>query len=94
MLKKVVMMRSSNVVPPKRWFSMKYLTALVLCRSGNYLAPIPRKYWIQRKQYLRLDWKTAQHYLEANNYPNWVHISKVVEGIEPTAFKQHFQDWN
>ncbi|XP_050677271.1 gelsolin-like [Leptidea sinapis] len=38
--------------------------------------------------------KKAQHYLEANNYPNWVHISKVVEGIEPTAFKQHFQDWN
>lgn len=38
--------------------------------------------------------KKAQHYLEINNYPAWVHISKVVEGAEPTAFKQHFQDWN
>ncbi|XP_039762890.1 gelsolin-like isoform X2 [Pararge aegeria] len=38
--------------------------------------------------------KKAQHYLEANNYPSWVHISKVVEEAEPTAFKQHFQDWN
>ncbi|CAH0730906.1 unnamed protein product, partial [Brenthis ino] len=38
--------------------------------------------------------RRAQHYLEVNNYPSWVHISKVVEGTEPTAFKQHFQDWN
>ncbi|CAK1553243.1 unnamed protein product [Leptosia nina] len=38
--------------------------------------------------------KRAQHYLEANNYPAWVHISKVVEGIEPTSFKQYFEDWN
>ncbi|XP_047542973.1 gelsolin-like [Vanessa atalanta] len=38
--------------------------------------------------------KKAQYYLEVNNYPAWVHISKVVAGIEPTAFKQHFQDWN
>ncbi|XP_072946831.1 gelsolin-like isoform X2 [Epargyreus clarus] len=36
----------------------------------------------------------AKQYLEANNYPDWVHISKMTEGSEPTAFKQHFQDWN
>ncbi|XP_061381864.1 gelsolin-like isoform X2 [Danaus plexippus] len=38
--------------------------------------------------------KKAHQYLEANNHPSWVHISKVVEGAEPAAFKQHFQDWN
>ncbi|XP_045783560.1 gelsolin-like isoform X1 [Maniola jurtina] len=38
--------------------------------------------------------KKAHHYLEVNNYPSWVHISKVVEEAEPAAFKQHFQDWN
>ncbi|XP_052746024.1 gelsolin isoform X2 [Bicyclus anynana] len=38
--------------------------------------------------------KKAEHYLQANNYPSWVHISKVVEEGESAAFKQHFQDWN
>ncbi|XP_045526820.1 gelsolin-like [Pieris brassicae] len=38
--------------------------------------------------------KKAEQYLQVNNYPSWVHISKVVEGIEPTAFKQYFEDWN
>ncbi|XP_041983481.1 gelsolin-like isoform X2 [Aricia agestis] len=36
----------------------------------------------------------AQQYREANNYPSWVHISKVVEGAEPAAFKQYFENWN
>ncbi|CAG5001071.1 unnamed protein product [Parnassius apollo] len=36
----------------------------------------------------------AKQYLKANNYPAWVHISKVTEGAEPTAFRQYFEDWN
>lgn len=38
--------------------------------------------------------KKAEHYLKAHHYPDWVHVTKVPEGVEPTAFKQHFQDWN
>ncbi|XP_013138191.1 PREDICTED: gelsolin-like isoform X1 [Papilio polytes] len=36
----------------------------------------------------------AQQYLKANNYPDWVHISKVTEGAEATAFRQYFENWN
>ncbi|XP_053622403.1 gelsolin-like isoform X2 [Plodia interpunctella] len=36
----------------------------------------------------------AQQYLKAHNLPPWVHVSKVPEGLEPTAFKQYFEDWN
>ncbi|KAL4703494.1 hypothetical protein ACJJTC_011296 [Scirpophaga incertulas] len=36
----------------------------------------------------------AQQYLKAHNLPPWVHVSKVPEDIEPTAFKQYFEDWS
>ncbi|XP_013196390.1 gelsolin [Amyelois transitella] len=36
----------------------------------------------------------AQQYLKAHNLPHWVHVSKVPEGLEPTAFKQYFENWN
>ncbi|KAL0809030.1 hypothetical protein ABMA28_012672 [Loxostege sticticalis] len=36
----------------------------------------------------------AQQYLKQHNLPPWVHVSKVPEEIEPTAFKQYFEDWN
>ncbi|XP_059054984.1 gelsolin-like [Achroia grisella] len=35
----------------------------------------------------------AQQYLKQHNLPPWVHVSKVPEGIEPTAFKQYFEAW-
>ncbi|CAH0602390.1 unnamed protein product [Chrysodeixis includens] len=35
----------------------------------------------------------AEQYLKWHNYPNWVHVTRVPEGVEPTAFKQYFQEW-
>ncbi|CAH0688166.1 unnamed protein product [Chilo suppressalis] len=36
----------------------------------------------------------AQQYLKAHDLPPWVHVSKVPEDLEPTAFKQYFEGWN
>ncbi|XP_075989763.1 gelsolin-like isoform X2 [Anticarsia gemmatalis] len=38
--------------------------------------------------------KKAEQYLKTHDYPDWVHVTKVPQGVESTAFKQHFQDWN
>ncbi|KAH9637562.1 hypothetical protein HF086_014202 [Spodoptera exigua] len=38
--------------------------------------------------------KKAEQYLKTHDYPFWVHVTRVPEGVEPTAFKQNFQDWN
>ncbi|XP_022832537.1 gelsolin-like isoform X2 [Spodoptera litura] len=38
--------------------------------------------------------KKAEEYLKIHDYPFWVHVTRVPEGVEPTAFKQNFQDWN
>ncbi|CAB3246516.1 unnamed protein product [Arctia plantaginis] len=37
--------------------------------------------------------KKAEQYLKAHHYPDWVHVTRVPQGVEVTAFKQHFQDW-
>ncbi|KAJ8704960.1 hypothetical protein PYW08_012280 [Mythimna loreyi] len=36
----------------------------------------------------------AEQYLKWHDYPAWVHVTKVPQGVEPTAFKQAFTEWN
>lgn len=35
----------------------------------------------------------ANQYLTAKNYPSWVHVTRIPQGTEPTAFKQYFSTW-
>ncbi|XP_050420821.1 actin depolymerising venom protein gelsolin 1-like [Adelges cooleyi] len=37
--------------------------------------------------------KRAQAFILENNYPAWTRVVRVVEGSEPTAFKQYFENW-
>lgn len=37
--------------------------------------------------------KKAQEFLKTKNYPAWTPISRVVEGAEPSTFKEYFQNW-
>uniref|UniRef100_A0A8D8U9H9 Gelsolin n=1 Tax=Cacopsylla melanoneura TaxID=428564 RepID=A0A8D8U9H9_9HEMI len=37
--------------------------------------------------------KRGQSFLTNNNYPAWTKLSRVVQGAEPTAFKQYFSEW-
>ncbi|XP_063899284.1 gelsolin isoform X1 [Helicoverpa armigera] len=37
--------------------------------------------------------KKAEQYLKWHNYPEWVPVTRIPEGVEPTAFKQNFQEW-
>ncbi|XP_050429100.1 actin depolymerising venom protein gelsolin 1-like [Adelges cooleyi] len=37
--------------------------------------------------------KRAQAFIKENNYPAWTRVVRVVEGSEPTAFKQYFDNW-
>lgn len=35
----------------------------------------------------------AQDFLKSKNYPVWTRVQRVVDGGEPTAFKQYFTSW-
>lgn len=35
----------------------------------------------------------AQQTLSAKNYPSWVHVTRILQGTEPAAFKQYFLTW-
>lgn len=35
----------------------------------------------------------AQQFIQSKNYPSWTQVQRVVEGAEPSAFKQYFQTW-
>lgn len=35
----------------------------------------------------------AQEFMKTKNYPKWTRVQRVVEGGEPTAFKQYFTSW-
>ncbi|XP_073969636.1 actin depolymerising venom protein gelsolin 1-like [Rhodnius prolixus] len=35
----------------------------------------------------------GQAFLKDNNYPDWTQMQRVIEGGEPTAFKEYFDDW-
>uniref|UniRef100_A0A224XQJ4 Putative actin regulatory gelsolin/villin family n=1 Tax=Panstrongylus lignarius TaxID=156445 RepID=A0A224XQJ4_9HEMI len=35
----------------------------------------------------------GQAFLKDNNYPAWTQMQRVIEGGEPTAFKEYFDDW-
>ncbi|XP_025420933.1 gelsolin-like [Sipha flava] len=37
--------------------------------------------------------KRAQVFIKENNYPAWTRVIRVIEGGEPTAFKQYFDGW-
>jgi len=37
--------------------------------------------------------KLAQRFLVTNSYPAWTKIQRIVEGGEPSAFKQYFSGW-
>jgi len=37
--------------------------------------------------------KRAQVFIKENNYPAWTKVTRVIEGGEPTAFKQYFDNW-
>jgi len=37
--------------------------------------------------------KVAEKFLKENGYPDWTKIQRIVDGGEPTAFKQYFQIW-
>lgn len=37
--------------------------------------------------------KSAQRFLVTNSYPAWTKIQRIVEGGEPSAFKQYFSGW-
>ncbi|KAI5700119.1 hypothetical protein M8J75_014530 [Diaphorina citri] len=37
--------------------------------------------------------KRGQAFLTNNNYPAWTKLSRVVQGAEPSAFRQYFADW-
>jgi len=37
--------------------------------------------------------KRAQAFIKENNYPAWTSVIRVIEGGEPTAFKQYFDNW-
>nr|XP_018912444.1 PREDICTED: gelsolin-like isoform X1 [Bemisia tabaci]XP_018912445.1 PREDICTED: gelsolin-like isoform X1 [Bemisia tabaci] len=37
--------------------------------------------------------KKAQVFLSSNNYPAWTSITRVIEGGEPSVFKNYFSDW-
>ncbi|XP_050533293.1 actin depolymerising venom protein gelsolin 1-like [Daktulosphaira vitifoliae] len=37
--------------------------------------------------------KRAQAFIKENNYPAWTRVVRIVEGSEPTAFKQYFDGW-
>ncbi|VVC37887.1 Hypothetical protein CINCED_3A017595 [Cinara cedri] len=37
--------------------------------------------------------KRAQVFIKENNYPAWTTVIRVIEGGEPTAFKQYFDNW-
>ncbi|XP_015366663.1 PREDICTED: gelsolin-like [Diuraphis noxia] len=37
--------------------------------------------------------KRAQVFIKENNYPAWTRVIRVIEGGEPTAFKQYFDNW-
>ncbi|KAK7862831.1 hypothetical protein R5R35_000849 [Gryllus longicercus] len=37
--------------------------------------------------------KRAQKFLITNNYPEWTKIQRIVEGGEPSTFKQYFSGW-
>ncbi|XP_046976228.1 gelsolin-like [Vanessa cardui] len=36
----------------------------------------------------------AQKYLEAKEYPSWMHVTRVIEGSESSTFKQYFHNWD
>lgn len=35
----------------------------------------------------------AQDFLTSKKYPGWTHVERIVEGAEPTIFRQYFQTW-
>lgn len=37
--------------------------------------------------------KRAQVFIKENKYPAWTRVIRVIEGGEPTAFKQYFDNW-
>lgn len=37
--------------------------------------------------------KKAQLFLADNKYPSWTKVTRVVEGAEPSAFRQYFSTW-
>ncbi|EEB10466.1 conserved hypothetical protein [Pediculus humanus corporis] len=37
--------------------------------------------------------KKAQEFCKSKNYPSWTRITRVIEGGEPTTFKQYFREW-
>ncbi|CAG9790657.1 unnamed protein product [Diatraea saccharalis] len=38
--------------------------------------------------------ETVQKYFDAKGYPDWVQVTRVVEGIECSNFKQYFHNWD
>ncbi|KAL0858598.1 hypothetical protein ABMA27_012435 [Loxostege sticticalis] len=36
----------------------------------------------------------VQKYFEAKEYPEWVHVTRVAEGMEVSNFKQYFHNWD
>ncbi|KAJ2941905.1 hypothetical protein O0L34_g10720 [Tuta absoluta] len=62
---------------------------LDLGRNGIYV-------WVGRKSNEKEKAEAmnrAKQYLKQNNLPSWVHVSKVPEGMEPTAFQAFFDNW-
>ncbi|XP_063233933.1 gelsolin, cytoplasmic isoform X2 [Bacillus rossius redtenbacheri] len=37
--------------------------------------------------------KRAEKFLASHNYPAWTKVQRIVEGAEPSAFKQYFKGW-
>uniref|UniRef100_A0AB38ZEU4 Venom gelsolin-like 1 n=1 Tax=Oncocephalus sp. TaxID=2944721 RepID=A0AB38ZEU4_9HEMI len=37
--------------------------------------------------------KRGQAFLKENNYPPWTNMQRIIEGGEPTAFKEYFDGW-
>ncbi|KAK6634145.1 hypothetical protein RUM44_004753 [Polyplax serrata] len=37
--------------------------------------------------------KKAQEFCRTKNYPSWTRITRVIEGGEPSTFKQYFREW-
>lgn len=35
----------------------------------------------------------AQGFLTSKHYPGWTHVERIVEGAEPSIFRQYFQTW-
>ncbi|BES92884.1 actin Hypothetical protein [Nesidiocoris tenuis] len=38
--------------------------------------------------------KKGQDFLNENNYPAWTNMQRIVQGAEPTSFREYFIDWS